>query len=64
MRYYGVIVCLLTGNLTDIEGDYDYKPSTEDGGMSFCYWRTSETERDEARAYAVKFIEDYRGVHK
>lgn len=64
MYYYGVIVCFLTGNLTNIEGDYNHKPPTEDGGMSLCYWRQSEKERDEMRDYARKYITGYRETHK
>lgn len=59
MYYYGVIVCFLTGNLTNIEGEYNYKPLTEDGGMSLCYWRESEEERDEMRAYAAERIVEH-----
>ena len=52
MYYYGVTVCFLSGNLTNIEGEYDYKPPAEGGVISLCYWRQSEKERDEMRDYA------------
>ena len=59
-KYYGVFVSELSGEVDNLEGDYDYKPSHESCGFSFAKWFTDKSERDETCEYMKNEISNIR----
>ena len=61
MRYFGFMVSELTGDVDDLEGEFDYKPSHETCGFAFAKWFKTKNKRDESKDFIKNEIEKKRG---
>lgn len=64
MRYYGFMVSELDGNIEDLEGNFDWKPSHESCGFSFAKWFTNIIDRDESKKYIKQEIKNRKSSKK
>ncbi len=56
MKYYGFMVCEFTGEIENLEGDFNWKPFHESCGFSFAKWFTNIMDRDESKKYIKQEI--------
>ncbi len=58
MYYYGFMVCELTGEIENLEGNFNWKPSHESCGFSFAKWFLNIADRNKSKKYIKQEIKN------
>ena len=56
MKYYGFMVCELSGEVDDLECEADYKPNHESCGFSYAKWFKDGVKRDKVKEFTINEI--------
>ena len=61
--YYGYFISILTGKITNIEGEFDHKPKFEQVGLAFCRWFLDKDLLIKHKNWDIQMINKYKKEH-